>query len=841
MAVMVLAGCDTGGSGGPSRGLVANGTFHTKVLSYPHTVTMNVATTFQSNAIVRISIGQHGEHARVLEKVRRQLIPQIIREQSTGIEAIAGAVWASGAIIEAVEDAIHAAGGNAAGWRTPPCESDRTVVLHAGYHEGEGVPFDVVVVGMGAAGLSAYLRAASLGASVFGIESTGFAGGNSMFSENIQVYNSSGRAAKFHLPANYSGDLNDWLRVWDRAMDYTSCGVLDLGFRHRAEWQGRQGPGKPEVAEMFVRHSGRWLSFILANHDFPILRPFSSGSIFGGVTGTGIRPAWMEGLPTFGGTGSATGLIISPFANNSIVINPDGIFSNMGNDDTAITTGAPLPVNHAHPDRHKGIVYERALADAAQRNPRADHMINLKVAAILTDDNTPEGRIAGVKAVHRDGSTWLIYGNNIILATGGFAASPELTQRFLGGTPAGLTEVRNYGCGITMALRDANAATYNANVPGLPGGTHLFSTRVDGNPIPAAGTPGRPAVMWSDNQRASQGMNQTLNSISSRNTTLWIALGEGSAPGMPNTRARRVNAANMAGIGNNISGHRHMVIFSNDVLNQMRIDGVGAVETDDGGVGVSWGSQVNAAGTGTSDAANVPFPYVWPLIDHHIGVNTHRAAALEALGGLAGFNNGEVEQMLAEVAGHNAANASNSQTDPNLPLRPAASLRVRSIEEQQTHAAARLAHYRSLPATEVVHTTMTAAAEANRTTVTAAQAIAIWEDFTPGFTAILRSGYPHSTAGGLDVNANMQVLRYSGGVTAGAPVPGLYAGGELTLGNKMHRYGDYNPVAWATMHGWAWTSGFLAAEHAVLGEILEPEPVMAGPRTTFPSRRPADH
>ena len=87
----------------------------------------------------------------------------------------------------------------------------------------------------------------------------------------------------------------------------------------------------------------------------------------------------------------------------------------------------------------------------------------------------------------------------------------------------------------------------------------------------------------------------------------------------------------------------------------------------------------------------------------------------------------------------------------------------------------------------------------------------IGEDKGP-FYAFLGAPYCYSTAGGLDVNKKLQVLKKDG-VT---PIPGLYAAGTDCLGTLLSEKVPYVTYGGAAQ-GWAFTSGKVAGENAVLG------------------------
>lgn len=91
-----------------------------------------------------------------------------------------------------------------------------------------------------------------------------------------------------------------------------------------------------------------------------------------------------------------------------------------------------------------------------------DGMIIYNTAAdtILTDDS---GAITGLSGTQKDGSKVTVNAKNVIIATGGYAASKEMMQRYASTTEGFVTSVPagNVGDGLTMAEK-VNAQIYDA-------------------------------------------------------------------------------------------------------------------------------------------------------------------------------------------------------------------------------------------------------------------------------------------------------------------------------------------------------------------------------------------
>lgn len=154
---------------------VADGTYTQTVYGNNPYIPFSVAVTFKNNEITDIEVvDRGGEFAEyddsILQSAIDTFIPRIIEAQSIGVDATTGATLSCAGIRNAVRNAITEAGGNPNSWSARPEKSTETVII-------EG--YDVVVVGLGASGVSAYASAAQNGAKVLGIEAAARVGGTS--------------------------------------------------------------------------------------------------------------------------------------------------------------------------------------------------------------------------------------------------------------------------------------------------------------------------------------------------------------------------------------------------------------------------------------------------------------------------------------------------------------------------------------------------------------------------------------------------------------------------------------------------------------------------------------
>ena len=230
-AVKTAIGMLKAQTGGTAAVPVKDGTYTVTVPGYSVTEQMTLNVTFADGRLEGIETVVPGNTPSIFATVEKNLYSRLIESQNLETDAISGATVASEAVKQAVAQAIEAAGGNPADWHRPlEKKYDNTVTL-------EG--YDVIVVGLGGAGMTAYLSAAEQGATVFGIEKAAKIGGNSTNTAGPMAINPPSR-----VEAN-GGQIvppEDLLKDW---AEYTTI-------------DGKQD-AKLDVVEMFINNSGETL------------------------------------------------------------------------------------------------------------------------------------------------------------------------------------------------------------------------------------------------------------------------------------------------------------------------------------------------------------------------------------------------------------------------------------------------------------------------------------------------------------------------------------------------------------------------------------------------------
>ena len=832
MMAMAFIGCDTGGGGGGSgRAAVQDGTFIAEGWGWSARMPMTVATTISHNAIVHIAILDHDETVPIMHQAERLLIPRIIREQSVGVDGIAGATASSMGLLYAVSDAIDQAGGVVEQWMSTPRRSTRTAVITDIY----GNPYDVIVVGLGLTGVAAFLAAAegplqadgsvpnpALGprnTTVIGIEWGGGVGGTSATAGGSLALNSewitqlypnlvmagaatiAAEAAGLEAPAlrnsagqvNYSGPVEIWIEA-----------VRESFGDDREPWDepgafggpGLAGGARMEVVRKFFEESGRTIDWLgRPPYNMSLMRP--------SLWGVPIRPGLSMTVHNWG-TGE---WVAQP------PIDGEPAFGFPSDDPQ---------------DWHKPIMWERNLTRARSRNPSNQILFETRAMEILRDT---AGNITGVRAVHQNGTTFLIQGRSVILATGGFIGNDQMLTAIHGVATRPNAVTTNFGDGIRMA-QAIGARTYNLHMAGsahIGSLRHLPRTRVTHPRLQHWATVGNRSLVDESNRWQS-----ALAAVLQRGNNLIIATERGQ-DGVDRRGMRFVAETGGAthqpiGIGTGLgnSGARAggfwAAIYSRDQLLELVTRPVGAVAgTAQQNVPVHFPNQ--------NVPADQPIPFIEDLIDWGINAGlVVRANTISELANRLGVPYDRLRQTI-EQYNQNVAVA-NSPMWAGYQVATgagAAAINAEINDRWRVYAGNldRLEHLRlhqdidGRPGVTSAHGGLWNALDFHRIDTTGfgygkpllgnVNQGRLWDqavDMAGPFYAILGATMYYGTVGGLDINERFEVLN-----AAGNPIDGLYAGGQDAGGVIHHRNRLYSTFG-AVIHGFAGTSGRWAGYYA---------------------------
>lgn len=105
---------------------------------------------------------------------------------------------------------------------------------------------------------------------------------------------------------------------------------------------------------------------------------------------------------------------------------------------------------------NKTFQFTRAMDIALAMNEKNDYMCELTGEDLIFD---ADGKVIGVYAKYYDGTTYEIYGDSVILATGGFVGNGEMMTEVFGSPVNVMGDTVNKGDGIRMGL-SAGGTTY---------------------------------------------------------------------------------------------------------------------------------------------------------------------------------------------------------------------------------------------------------------------------------------------------------------------------------------------------------------------------------------------
>lgn len=331
--------------------------------------TVKVEVTFSETEITDIQIVEHGETRFVADPALEKIPQAILASQSVAVDTVSSVTFTSRAVINAVTKACEQAGGDMALLR----EKKQTVA------EDETVEADVVVVGMGLAGVTACISALDAGAKVVAVEKMGAAGGSSKYSGGfITAFGTS-----FQKELGYEQTPDQFVQSYFAQQDASV----------------KEEEIDRDAVRAMIERSASDVEFLISHE-------------------IGINPK-----PT-----------------NFV---PDGVgYWHFPDTRTGPFDGEAAGADH--------IVHG---LNWLEKNENFSIYYNTPAVEILTED----GAAAGVVCQRKDGSRLTVKAKGVVLATGGWAANPDMMARFCPDFPLEWTvpyttaNIGNTGDGITMA------------------------------------------------------------------------------------------------------------------------------------------------------------------------------------------------------------------------------------------------------------------------------------------------------------------------------------------------------------------------------------------------------
>lgn len=141
---------------------------------------VTAAVTFKAGKIADVKVTKQTETAGVSAPALETLPAKIAAANSIAVSTVSGATLTSNGILEAVGNAIKAAGGN-------PADFKAAVIPAKKAGKAEDVTADIVVIGGGAAGITAAVRSATQGKKVVLIEKMPAIGGDTQLNAGTLI------------------------------------------------------------------------------------------------------------------------------------------------------------------------------------------------------------------------------------------------------------------------------------------------------------------------------------------------------------------------------------------------------------------------------------------------------------------------------------------------------------------------------------------------------------------------------------------------------------------------------------------------------------------------------
>lgn len=406
---------------------------------------IRVSVTLDESRITEIQVLEHAETQGIGDHALNVLIPEIVANQSLGVDTIGGATNSSKGLIDAISAAVTASGADAEALKSV------TVEKHAG--ETIEKTADVVIVGAGGAGIAAALTAAEEGASVLIIDKAGSVGGNTIISGGVFNAADPERQVQVTMGDSSRRELESYLEFKEEDFGNFAPALATL---------------KEQICEYLV--SGR--TDLFDTVELHIIQTYI-GSKREGLDGSIIEPDYE---------------LVKILCENAL----DALhwLENLGveyESGVVQAVGALWPRTHT-PVPANGVAVVSVLSEKLNSTPGIELMTQTEATDFIMDGK----RVVGVQAIMADGTPVVLKANkNVVLATGGFASNIAMIKQYnnywpaIADVPSDAAATCN-GDGILMAERiGANlvgmgyvqmlpTTAYPDGVAGLQGNSKLY-------------------------------------------------------------------------------------------------------------------------------------------------------------------------------------------------------------------------------------------------------------------------------------------------------------------------------------------------------------------------------
>lgn len=454
-ASLMLAGCAS------SAGSTANASSKTFTgsstgMQGPVTVTLSV----DGGKITNVELTEISETPSVASVAMERIPQQIVEHQTTTLDTVTGATFASNAIMRAASEAAKAAG----------LDMDKLEAnaYHAEAGEDEVWDTDLLVVGAGGAGFSAATTAAQEGAEVIMIEKSSVAGGNTLMQGGAFNANDDDAQAETILTEAQKTTLDGYLAL--KASD------KKLHFDAFPEWKEVLADLQADIKKFYAENEGKTVGKDMPGYDSVELHMWH---IYTGGLRQMNDGKWVASDIDLARTLAENALGTYEWCVDSL--NVEGQYGKGAGESLFTVLGAMWPRTHK-------FMTSTPLIDTLTKAAEKEGVkLYTEVAAksLITDEN---GKVVGANCEKADGTKVTVNTKKgVILTSGGYGANPKMVKEYDNYWGDDLTDHTlttnvgtNTGDGIVMA-QEIGAGTVGLDVVQLmPSSSPIKGTMTDG-------------------------------------------------------------------------------------------------------------------------------------------------------------------------------------------------------------------------------------------------------------------------------------------------------------------------------------------------------------------------
>lgn len=454
-ASLMLAGC---ASSAGSTATASSKTFtgSSTGMQGPVTVTLSV----DGGKITNVELTEISETPSVASVAMERIPQQIVEHQTTTLDTVTGATFASNAIMRAASEAAKAAG----------LDMDKLEAnaYHAEAGEDEVWDTDLLVVGAGGAGFSAATTAAQEGAEVIMIEKSSVAGGNTLMQGGAFNANDDNAQAETILTEAQKTTLDGYLAL--KASD------KKLHFDAFPEWKEVLADLQADIKKFYAENEGKTVGKDMPGYDSVELHMWH---IYTGGLRQMNDGKWVASDIDLARTLAENALGTYEWCVDSL--NVEGQYGKGAGESLFTVLGAMWPRTH------KFMTSTPLIDTLTKAAVKEGVKLYTEVAAksLITDEN---GKVVGANCEKADGTKVTVNTKKgVILTSGGYGANPKMVKEYDNYWGDDLTDHTlttnvgtNTGDGIVMA-QEIGAGTVGLDVVQLmPSSSPIKGTMTDG-------------------------------------------------------------------------------------------------------------------------------------------------------------------------------------------------------------------------------------------------------------------------------------------------------------------------------------------------------------------------